>query len=98
VGNPEEDKIRRRRAQLMVHSYLYYELDTPMITDDKWQEWANELVGLQREHTDPIGFFDDLFKDFDGSTGYHLTKNEWARNVATRLLMYNPHTRDGLNL
>ena len=93
MGNPTEDRIRRRRAQLMVHSYLYYELNTNRVSDDTWQAWANELVELQREHPEPIGFFDDLFQDFDGSTGYHLTKNEWARGVATRLLMYNPYTR-----
>ena len=42
--------IRQRRSQMLVHSYLYYRLDKPIISDDTWQKWANELAELQREN------------------------------------------------
>ena len=34
---------------MLVHSYLYYKLDNPIIDDDTWQKWANELAELQRK-------------------------------------------------
>ena len=66
--------IRQRRSQMLVHSYLYYRLDQPIIDDDTWQKWANELAELQRENPFDcnINFYDDSFKDWNGDTGFHL--------------------------
>ncbi|CAB4133206.1 NAD-dependent DNA ligase, adenylation [uncultured Caudovirales phage] len=77
--NNEEIKtlIRRRRAQMLVHSYLYYHTDDPIITDECWQFWANNLEQLQTENPKccKIGFYDKEFKDWDGTTGMHLPSN-----------------------
>lgn len=73
---PLVDKIRQRRIQMLVHSYLYYVLDSPVISDDKWQQWADELTALQL-HEKQIGFYDEEFADWDGSTGMHLPKDDW---------------------
>ena len=69
-----QEKIRQRRSQMLVHSYLYYRLDQPIIDDDTWQKWANELAELQRENPFDcnINFYDDSFKDWNGDTGFHL--------------------------
>ena len=61
---------------MMVHSYLYYVLDSPVISDDKWQQWADELTALQQQKKQ-IGFYDEEFVDWDGSTGMHLPKDDW---------------------
>ena len=57
--------IRQRRSQMLVHSYLYYKLDNPIIDDDTWQKQANELAELQRENPFDcnIKFYDDAFAD-----------------------------------
>ena len=73
---PLIDKIRQRRTQMMVHSYLYYILDSPIISDDTWQYWADELVTLQKQKKE-IGFYDEEFVDWDGSTGMHLPTDGW---------------------
>lgn len=72
------EKIRQRRAQMLVHSYLYYVLDDPLVDDATWQRWADELAALQRQHPDPIGFYDAEFADWSGDTGMHLPQDEWV--------------------
>ena len=69
-----QEKIRQRRSQMLVHSYLYYRLDQPIIDDDTWQKWANELAELQRENPDDcnINFYDKHFEAWNGDTGVHL--------------------------
>lgn len=77
--------IKRYRTQMLVHSYLYYWLGDPIWSDDKWQQVADDLAELQRMFPEPIQFFDDAFKDWNGSTGMHLPNNGdvaiWATNV-----------------
>lgn len=70
---------------MLVHSYLYYHLDASIISDDIWQKWADELVELQKE-CKTIGFYDDEFDDWDGSTGCHLVTHNWIKEKAERLL------------
>ena len=79
------EKIRQRRHQMLVHSYLYYVMDDSVITDDKWQQWADELVVLQ-EQEKTIGFYDEEFADWNGSTGMHLPRDQWIINRAKWLI------------
>lgn len=94
-GDPKVDtdalksKIRQRRAQMLVHSCIYYELNDNIISDDTWQRWADELEKLQKENPDllQIGFYDDAFADWDGSTGTHLPlRDAWVYSKAQWLL------------
>lgn len=81
--------IQRRRYQMLLHSLLYYELDTTLIEDSRWAELAKELVQLQREHPEIAEqvIFADAFRDFDGSTGYHLPfRDEQILRAAARVL------------
>tara|TARA_A100001015_G_scaffold232454_1_gene263360 strand:- start:1621 stop:1938 length:318 start_codon:yes stop_codon:yes gene_type:complete len=73
-----KEKIRQRRSQMLVHSFLYYRMDDPIIDDDKWQRWANELAELQSNNPDDckINFYDKEFKDWNGDTGFKLPLND----------------------
>lgn len=66
--------IHRRRRQMIIHSVIYYRMDDNIIDDHTWQEWANQLAAVQNRHPQlkAIGFYDELFDDWDGSTGNHL--------------------------
>lgn len=79
------ERIQQRRVQMLTHSYLYYQLDAPIVSDETWQRWADELTALQRQHSAGIGFYDAAFADWDGSTGMHLPRDEWVRQNALRL-------------
>ena len=90
---PEQVKelIKRRRAQMLIHSYLYYHLDEPIISDDQWQHWADELTKLQTDYPKciKIKYFDRDFADWDGSTGMHLPKTIYVAARAEAVLKYH---------
>lgn len=86
----DEELIRRRRAQMLVHSYAYYVMDTQLISDHQWQAWADELARINR----PIGFYDKAFEGWDGSTGYHLPKEPWIHSKVLQLLRYQDRMRN----
>ena len=84
-------KICIRRLQILVHSYIYYELNESAVPDAVWGEWAQELVSLQRDYPDeskgtPLY---QVFKDFDGSTGFDLPyNNSYTRELALGVLSH----------
>lgn len=86
------EKIKQRRYQMLVHSLIYYELDINLISDDKWIEWAKELVYLQNSYPEESkkATFYEQFKEFDGSTGFDLPYfDEQIVNITIRLLSNN---------
>lgn len=83
-----QERIRQRRAQILIHSFLYYHLDSPIISDITFDRWSKELVDLQKECKE-IYFYDQVFSDWDGSTGYHLPVDGWIAEKGTHLLRYH---------
>ena len=89
----EADDIRslilRRRLQVLVHSCIYYELNESIVADSTWSAWARELTELQKQYpkvADRVDYAKE-FKDFDGSTGFHLpTRNPEIMAKARYLL------------
>lgn len=82
--------IQQRRLQMLVHSCLYYELDTNLITDKTWGDWAKELAQLQVEYPNISAqvIWADAFKDWDGTTGAFLPlHDEWVMQKAHQLLL-----------
>lgn len=82
------EKIQQRRYQLLIHSCIYYHLNTNIISDMQWDKWARELVQLQTDYSD-IGEhvqLYDMFKDWDGSTGAFLPITlDWVVRKAQQL-------------
>jgi NAD-dependent DNA ligase len=83
-------KIRQRRAQMLVHSCIYYELNDNIVSDHRWQKWADELEELQRNHPHccNIGFYDSEFANWTGATGNHLPhRDPWVMRKAQYIIM-----------
>lgn len=95
-----KQKIKQRRAQMLIHSCIYYELDDNIISDHKWQRWADELEVLQRENPDccKLDFYDWNFKDWTGATGNHLPHRDPWVNAQARWLLNYDRSRTGNNL
>ena len=90
-GNELEiaELIQQRRYQLLIHSCIYYHLNTNLISDKKWDEWAKELVELQNSYptiSEAVTLY-KYFKDWDASTGAFLPITEqWVVEVARSLI------------
>lgn len=83
-----KEKINRRRRQLLVHSYIYYELNQNIIDDMTWSKWAMELKDLQEKYPEESSEvpYADEFKGWDGSTGAYLIYDSSIRHLGKYLL------------
>lgn len=88
IWAPARDDIIWMRRLLLVHSHIYYRLDDSLVSDHKWQEWADYLARLQCFYGWEAGFYDQAFEDWDGSTGFHLPTDLFIADRARRLLEY----------
>lgn len=73
---------------MLVHSYIYYELDDNIVSDAQWAKWAKELEQLQKDYPKESAEVEDYeqFKDWDGSSGAFLNFGENIKTVAKILL------------
>ncbi len=83
-----KEKIKQRRRQMLIHSYLYYELDENIVSDNKWSKWAFELAELQKQYPKESNEVEyaELFKDWNGSSGADLKYDESIIKCANRIL------------
>jgi NAD-dependent DNA ligase len=81
--------ITRRRRQILVHSFLYYQLNESIIEDSIFDLWSKELAELQQQYPEESAkaIYAKDFGDFDGSSGYDLPYSyPEIQNVGYRLL------------
>jgi hypothetical protein len=73
---------------MLVHSYIYYELDQNLVSDATWAKWAKELQQLQKDYPEESRAVEEYeqFKDWDGSSGAFLKFGENIKTVAKILL------------
>ena len=87
-----KELILRRRRQILVNSCIYYRFGKAVITDKQFDKWAYELTDLQKKYPDlaiECGEFNEEFKDWDGTTGYHLPLwGNWVERQAQQILDY----------
>ena len=87
--NKTAELIQRRRLQILVHSYLYYELDQSIVDDYTWSKWAVELIELQNKYPElskKVKYYKE-FRDFDTPSGYALNyRLPEIMNIAHRLI------------
>jgi len=84
------DRINQLQRQLIIHSALYYLLDSPLWTDAKFDEASLELVELMKLPISKKSSYYKAFIDFDASTGMHLPYVDYAYAIrkARQLLCY----------
>jgi hypothetical protein len=80
------ERVKMLRSGMLIHSYIYYSLDSNIITDHQFDERAAELVGLQAQLFMQVGWYDDAFAGWTGATGCHLPADDWVINKANYLM------------
>jgi NAD-dependent DNA ligase len=71
---------------MLIHSYIYYQLNDNLITDHQFDTRAAELVGLQAQLFMPVDWYDDAFADWTGASGAFLPFDHWVVDKANYLL------------
>lgn len=86
------EKIQQRRYQMLVHSYIYYNMNENIVSDSKWSAWATELAELQNKYPDiaKVVPYDKDFAGWDGSSGAFLEYDNKPNIIMTaNRLLYN---------
>lgn len=84
------NEIKRLRKIILVHSVIYYRMNTNIISDIQFDKFAKRLQSLQNQYpliSKKISELYKEFKDWDGCSGFNLPLgNIWANNKAKYLL------------
>lgn len=84
------DEIKRLRKVVLVHSVIYYRMNTNIISDIQYDKFAKKLQKLQNQYpliSQKIKELYNEFKDWDGCSGFNLPLGDvWANNKASYLL------------
>lgn len=85
--------INRRRRQILIHSCIYYRLNSNIWTDHQYDEKARELQKLQQQYPEIAAecIYADAFKNFTETTsGFNLPIHDPdVVRKAQRLLEYH---------
>ena len=68
--NEVMELIKRRRFQLLIHSFIYYRLNETVVSNETFDQWSDELNYLQKKYPDiskEVELY-DLFKDYVSSS------------------------------
>ena len=88
------EKIQQRRYQMLVHSYIYYELNQNIVSDSQWSKWATELADLQVKYPElakNVVYATD-FEGWDGSSGAFLDYSAKPNIIMTANRLLDRHT------
>lgn len=91
------EKMNQRQRQILVHSFLYYELGTTTIPDSRFNNFAQELKILQNQYPKIASktVYAEDFEGFEGSTGYDLDyRKPEIMSKAYKLLDYIDKTKN----
>lgn len=86
-----KELIKRRRFQILVHSFIYYRLDNNIISNETFNLWALELIELQNKYPE-ISKEVELYEEFRNFTNVGdaaflpLDNDERLKNRAIQLL------------
>lgn len=76
-NNPDftiRDKIELLERSILVHSYIYYELNENVLPDYKYDHNTRQLLDFKREYPDDFkkSRYYSYFDNFESGTGFDL--------------------------
>ena len=70
-----QDLIDYTQRKIIVHSYIYYELNNTVISDREYDALCKKLVALKNEYPDlwrTSEYYKQFGEDYNGATGFTL--------------------------
>lgn len=66
--------LNRRMRQVLVHSFIYYQLNESIIEDWVFDRWSKDIVNMREQYPEEYERTDfaEQFREFDGSSGFDL--------------------------
>lgn len=93
----EKRTILDKMSHVIVHSYIYYVLNSNVISDSRFDTLSKEVATLIKEYPESASEHRDykLFKDFDGSTGYSLVGDDpyWLDRASIVMWSYEQNAK-----
>lgn len=84
--------INRRERQLLVHSFLYYQMDSNVIADSTFDLWSKEVYDVMQNEPELflMSTYCKEFAEFDGSSGAYLPYSlPHVQQAGQKLLRYH---------
>ena len=75
MGLALQDRIDFLQRYIIVHSYIYYELDRNVISDRQYDAKSKELVKYKNDYPElwkSSEYYKQFGEDYNGSTGFTL--------------------------
>lgn len=96
------DKIELIQRWILVHSFLYYELSTSIVSDKNFDKNCKQLIAFKNRFKNSFkrSRYYYVFKNFDGNTGFDLYSklNDYHKEIVKRdalFLYYNKEESNG---
>ena len=84
--------LERKQRQLIIHSFIYYNLNDNIWPDSKWDKTAKEVLTVLVTPLAARSKWFEVFKGFDGCTGYGLVSYQWVKEIdSLNTLSYQHH-------
>lgn len=90
-----QDLIDYTQRKIIVHSYIYYELNNSVISDREYDALSKKLVVLKNEHPDlwrTSEYYKQFGDDYNGATGFTLYHDldEHQKEIILSIVHYAP--------
>jgi len=83
-----KENIKRKRLQILVNSYIYYNMNTSYLLDYQYDKICKELIVLQNEYpalSKQVVYYHE-FKDFNSTTGFNFKYDDFIIKKAIKLI------------
>jgi hypothetical protein len=80
-----QEEINMLRRSVLIHSCLYYKMDSPILDDKQYDAMARKLDAMHKCYPEiaETCVYQEAFKDFSPATGFDLPlDDEWVVDKA----------------
>lgn len=90
-----QERINHLQRLIVLHSYIYYELDDNVISDHEYNELGHELAEYKQQYPDlwkNSMYYEQFGDEYDGSSGYDIYRklSDEQKKIIQFIAEYRP--------